>query len=114
LEHFEQGRRKQNKKTKMVMIRVTTAFGGALAGCADDDLPPKPQDPYCSKFEYDYSDEEWELDKLASRHYGYYYIGNTAYPDTDDKQKSSSSSSSSTLKGKLKSGFGSGSKATGS
>ncbi|MFX3622880.1 MAG: hypothetical protein ACE3JP_02245 [Ectobacillus sp.] len=93
------------RKTKRVMLGVTTLLGGTLAGCADEELPPKPQDPYCSKFEYDYGDEEWECDEIGSRHYGYYYIGNTAYPDTDD--------SKSTTK-KLKKGFGSGSKATGS
>jgi hypothetical protein len=97
------------EKTKKVMLGITTLLGGTLAGCADGDLPPKPEDPYCSKYEYDYGDDEWECDDVSSRHYGYYYIGNTAYPDTDESKNKSSIS-----KGKLKSGFGSGSKASGS
>jgi hypothetical protein len=41
------------KKTKLMMLGITTAFGGTMAGCGDEDVPPKPQDPYCSQFEYD-------------------------------------------------------------
>jgi hypothetical protein len=92
------------KKTKLMMLGITTAFGGAMAGCGDEDVPPKPQDPYCSQFEYDHGDEEWECDERGSRHYGYYYIGNTAYPDTDSGKSSV----------KAKKGFGSGSTSTGS
>ncbi|MBO9131394.1 hypothetical protein [Bacillus sp. 165] len=97
------------RKTKKVMVGVTTILGATLVGCADEELPPKPEDPYCSEYEYDYGDDEWECDDRTSRHYDYYYVGNTAYPDTDDFKTKSSIS-----KGKLKRGFGSGSKSTGS
>ncbi len=97
------------KKTKKIMLGVTAALGGTLAGCGDDELPPKPEDPYCSKYEYDYGDDEWECDDTASRHYRYFYVGNTAYPDTDEYK----SKKSSIAKGKAKSGFG-GSKVSGS
>ncbi|GAA3320019.1 hypothetical protein GCM10020331_029310 [Ectobacillus funiculus] len=92
------------------MLGVTAALGGTLAGCGDDELPPKPEDPYCSKYEYDYGDDEWECDDTASRHYRYFFmlgIQHTRIPMNIKAKKSS------IAKGKAKSGFG-GSKVSGS
>ncbi|MCP8970808.1 aminotransferase yhxA [Ectobacillus ponti] len=101
------------KRTTKVMLGVMAAVGGA--GCSSDDasLPPKPTDPECGRYEFDYDDGVWECEDTSSSHYGHSYHGGKYY-SSKSKLYSDSGYQSYRNSAAFKSGFGSGSKSSGS
>jgi hypothetical protein len=103
------------KKTKKALIGVTTAFAATLAGCGDDsaNLPEKPQDAECSDWDFEEEEGVWVCDEQGSSRHGSYYYGG-AYFATKNALKSNSNYQTYTQTPQFKSGFGSGTKSSGS
>ncbi|OLS40491.1 hypothetical protein [Bacillus sp. MRMR6] len=97
------------KKTQWLITGVLTSLmAGTLAGCGQD-LPPTPDDPSCSDWDWDDEQGVWQCDDTTSRHYGHFFYGGMFYRSKSALLNSSaynSYKSSSSFKG----GFGSGSK----
>lgn len=99
------------KKTAAMLIGVL-ASATALSGCSEG-RPAKPTDKSCQDYDWDEEEGVWVCDDHSSSHYGYYYHGGRYFSSLgalkNNKEYKSYQKSSS-----IKSGFGSGSKASGS
>ncbi|MBO9129859.1 aminotransferase yhxA [Bacillus sp. 165] len=102
------------RKTKKVLAGVVTAFAAGMAGCnSQQSLPPVPDDLQCNDYEFDSDEGVWECDDRNSPHFGYYYFAGRMFSSVaglraDSKYKTYKNSP------EFKSGFGKGSKVSGS
>ncbi|GGE69466.1 aminotransferase yhxA [Priestia taiwanensis] len=103
------------KKTKKALIGVTTALAATLAGCEEDsaNLPEKPSDAECSDWDFEEEEGVWVCDEKGSSRYRSYYYGG-AYFGTKNALKADNNYKTYTQTPQFKSGFGSGSKSSGS
>ncbi|MEN0647733.1 aminotransferase yhxA [Caldifermentibacillus hisashii] len=105
------------KKTQKVMIGVTgTALLIGMTGCSSGYAEPneKPDDPYCSDWDWDGEDAVWVCDDDNSSYHGSYYHGGKYYSSKSSLKSSSAYKQyKSSISSKSSSGFGSGSKVFG-
>lgn len=80
---------------------------------SEEGIPPEPDDPECMNYEFEYDEGVWECDDNTSSSYGYYYYAGRKFAslaalrnDSSYQQYKQSSN--------FKTGFGSGTKVSGS
>jgi hypothetical protein len=102
------------RKTKKVLAGAVTAFAASVAGCgSQESLPPVPEDLECNDYEFDYDEGVWECDDRTSPHFGYYYFAGRMF-STLAGLHADSSYKNYRQSPNFKSGFGKGSKVSGS
>jgi hypothetical protein len=118
------------KKTQKIIAGIsTTALALGLTGCGNEfeqtaqqpEPDEIPQDASCSDWEWDSEDGVWECDDSRSAYYGHYLYGGHFYKtksllksSTAFKNYQNSSSFKGTSGTKGSTGFGSGSRSSGS